>query len=154
MAKTLTLDNGNLVFNGETIATHQFRDGRHIITVNFSYEVSDDFWWQPVSDLVRGLKKFQEYKDVPAVVLLTLESDEDEVDVLSGVMRRLDEKTVKGSGYKWRFHKSDADPFPSPLHGHDYERGLKIDALTGRIYDVSTKNHCETMKEGPREAAR
>jgi hypothetical protein len=63
------------------------------------------------------------------VVLLTLESDEDEVDVLSGVMRRLDEKTVKESGYKWRFHKSDADPFPSPLHGHDYERGLKIDAL-------------------------
>lgn len=145
MAKPLTLDNGKLVFDGETIATHEYRDGQHTVTINFSYAVNGESWFQPVVDLVNGLERFPEYKDVAPEVLLLLEFDEDDVEILSGVMRRLDEKTVKGGGYKWRFHKNDADNFPSPLHGHDYERGLKIDALTGRIFDASTKNHCETL---------
>ncbi|MFG1465074.1 hypothetical protein V5F77_19495 [Xanthobacter sp. DSM 24535] len=146
MAKTIAIDNDKLVFDGETIATHECRDGKHTVTINFSYAVNDDSWFQPVVDLVNGLKRLPEYKDVAPEVLLVLESDEDAVEILTGALRRLDEKTVKGSGYKWRFHKNDADNFPSPLHGHDYERGLKIDALTGRIFDASTKNHCETLK--------
>ncbi|MER9298646.1 hypothetical protein NKI38_19440 [Mesorhizobium sp. M0621] len=146
MSKTLTLDNGKLVFDGETIANHEYRDGQHIVTINFSYAVNGENWFRPVIDLVNGLKQLPEYKDVAPEVLLVLQSDEDDVEILSGVMRRLDEKTFKGDGYKWRFHKNDADNFPSPLHGHDYERGLKIDILTGRIFDASTKNHCETLR--------
>lgn len=146
MAKKLTLDHGKLVFDGETIATHEYRDGQHTVTINFSYSVNGEMWFQPVVDLVKCLRGFAEYKDVAPDLLLVLESEEDDVEILSGVVRRLDEKTVKGDGYKWRFHKNDADNFPSPLHGHDYERGLKIDALTGRIFDAATKNHCETLK--------
>ncbi|RWE14289.1 MAG: hypothetical protein EOS23_03715 [Mesorhizobium sp.] len=96
--------------------------------------------------LARGLSELKENQKVEPEVALTVETAEDDVNVLDGVMRRLDEKTVKGNGYVWRFHKNDADDWPSPLHGHDYEQGLKIDAITGNIYDTSTKNHCETLK--------
>jgi hypothetical protein len=32
------------------------------------------------------------------------------------------------------------------LHGHDYEKGLKLDVLTGRIYDVGSRQLCRTLK--------
>ncbi len=33
-----------------------------------------------------------------------------------GVMRCLDEVTIKRDGCIWRIHKNDADPFPSNPH--------------------------------------
>ena len=146
MAKPLTLDNGKLVFDGE--ADRNSRVPRRPAHRNHQLQLcrQQRELFQPVVDLVNGLERFPEYKDVAPEVLLLLKSDEDDVRVLEWRRRvRLDEKTVKGGGYKWRFHKNDADNFPSPLHGHDYERGLRIDALTGRIFDASTKNHCETL---------
>lgn len=106
MAKTLTLDKGKLVFDGETIATHDYRDGQHTVTINFSYAVKGENWFQPGVDLLNGLKRLLEYKDIAPEVLLLIESDEDDVEILSGVMRRLDEKTIKGGGYKCAFTKA------------------------------------------------
>ena len=56
------------------------------------------------------------------------------------------EKHVKRGSYIWDFHKTDADPWPSRLHGHDYQKGLKLDAVTGNVYDVGTRQCCKKLK--------
>ena len=40
-------------------------------------------------------------------------------------------------GYKWIFHKTDKDD-ALILHGHCVEKPLKLDGLTGEIYDIKT----------------
>jgi hypothetical protein len=52
----------------------------------------------------------------------------------------------------WIFHKNDADPWPSILHGHHNERPLKLDAITGFIYEIKTRRHVQTVRS--RELAR
>ena len=32
------------------------------------------------------------------------------------------------------------------MHGHDYDKGLKLDAITGNIYDVGTRERCKALK--------
>lgn len=51
---------------------------------------------------------------------------------------------VKLNGEQWQFHKNDADPWPSELHGH-YQH-LVLDAITGKVYDSVTRNYCYTLK--------
>jgi hypothetical protein len=84
----------------------------------------------------------------PAPALLTVETSADSIAEEFEVVRYLTEKQVKRGGYIWKFHKSDADDWPSPLHGHDYDKGLKLDAITGDIYDVGTRKRCKTLKAG------
>lgn len=52
----------------------------------------------------------------------------------------------------WVFHKNDADPWPSRLHGHHNERPLKLDAISGLIYNVKTRQHVQTLR--PKELMR
>ncbi len=61
-------------------------------------------------------------------------------------VRMLTEKTVKGDGHKWVFHKNDADHWPSDFHGHDYENNLKLDLVSGKIFDVGTRQSCGKLK--------
>jgi hypothetical protein len=49
----------------------------------------------------------------------------------------------------WRFHKNDPDPWPSLLHGHHYQKPLKLDALTGLIYRIQTRKPIQRLKEKP-----
>ena len=67
-------------------------------------------------------------------------------------MRLLTEKTIKQKGYVWRFHKNDADQWPSKLHGHEYHKNLKIDAITGEIYDAGTRELCMKLNVKKLEA--
>jgi hypothetical protein len=46
----------------------------------------------------------------------------------------------------WIFHKNDADPWPSRLHGHHNQRPLKLDAITGYIYSIRTREHVQTLR--------
>jgi hypothetical protein len=46
----------------------------------------------------------------------------------------------------WKFHKNDADPWPSVLHGHHSERPLKLDALSGNIFNIHTRERVQKMK--------
>jgi hypothetical protein len=46
----------------------------------------------------------------------------------------------------WIFHKNDADPWPSRLHGHHNERALKLDAITGFIYSIQTRKHVQSLR--------
>jgi hypothetical protein len=47
----------------------------------------------------------------------------------------------------WIFHKNDADPWPSKLHGHHNERPLKLDAISGFIYNIKTREHVQTLRQ-------
>jgi hypothetical protein len=47
----------------------------------------------------------------------------------------------------WIFHKNDADPWPSTLHGHHNERPSKLDAINGFIYNIHTRKHVQTVRQ-------
>lgn len=59
----------------------------------------------------------------------------DEPFVPAHIPRLLTERTLKIKGEVWRIHKSDADPFPSVPHAHNYETGVVLDLGTGEMYD-------------------
>ena len=62
----------------------------------------------------------------------------DESIIPPGVLRRLDEKTIKSKGEVWRIHKNDSDPFPSNPHAINLESGLKLNLSTGDLYLKTT----------------
>jgi hypothetical protein len=47
----------------------------------------------------------------------------------------------------WVFHKNDPDPWPSLLHGHHNSEPLKLDAITGGIYNIHTRQLVQTLKK-------
>ena len=63
------------------------------------------------------------------------------------IAARLEPLAVATKGKNWEFHKTDADPWPSRLHGHFYDAGIKLDAITGKLYKVSTRAHCGNVKD-------
>ena len=91
-----------------------------------------------------GLTLFPENRPLPAS--LEVKTPEDGIETEFDVPRFVTEKQIKRNGYIWKFHKTDADHWHSELHGHDYEKALKLDFITGSIYDVGTGQQCETLK--------
>jgi hypothetical protein len=79
---------------------------------------------------------------------LAIETNPD--DFGSGTLdaqRTLLEKKIKAGSEIWEFHKADADQWPSPLHGHNVERPyLKIDAISGAVYDINTRQKVDQAK--------
>lgn len=139
-------DDGRITHNGRDIGTHAFVDGKHRVTVSFEYEVDKDLWFQPLVQLTMELDKL----DPPPAcgpVALTLNLVEEDLEELPGVTISLNEKTVVHRGYIWRFHKSDSDKWPSDLHAHDYDKGLKLDGYTGEVWDVGTRNHIGSLNK-------
>jgi hypothetical protein len=96
----------------------------------------------PLAYLALGLQKIE---PPPPLSALEVATSEDEIEEEFDVPRFLIEKVVSADGYVWKFHKTDVDPWPSALHGHDYENGLKIDALTGEIFDVASRQRCKKL---------
>jgi hypothetical protein len=78
---------------------------------------------------------------------LVLQTSEAEIAEEFQVRRSLNEKVVKRDRYIWKFHKNDPDHWPSDLHGHDYDKGVKLDAYTGDIYDVGTRQRCMKLNQ-------
>jgi hypothetical protein len=84
-----------------------------------------------VSDIVQLLKSYdfkRLHPDVLAEVIV------EEAMIPAHIPRLLTEKTVKIKGEVWRIHKSDADPFPSIPHAHNYETGVVLHLGTGEMY--------------------
>ena len=79
---------------------------------------------------------------------LEVETDDDDIAEHFPALRVLTEKTIKQSGCVCRFHKNDPDPWPSVLHAHEYDRNLKLDAITGNIFDATTRDRCRRLKKG------
>lgn len=62
---------------------------------------------------------------------ISIELDPDSFPAVYGF---LNEQQVKNANTIWDIHKHDADPFPHPVHAHDYERRVKLDLATGDLY--------------------
>lgn len=51
-----------------------------------------------------------------------------------GTPKLLTEQTIKVKGEIWVIHKSDADPFPSTPHAHNYASGVSLHLGTGEFF--------------------
>jgi hypothetical protein len=136
-------ETGKFFYKGKEVGEHRFENGKSTVTLNISYETSGE-WMVPLSWFAAALAQLPENR--PPVADLSVETPADSTVPEAGARRALNEKTIKGGGYIWVFHKSDVDPWPSLLHGHEYEMGLKLDVTNGQIFDVSTRQFCETLK--------
>ena len=141
----LTLENdGTIKLGDKTVGSHSFANGKHSVRLSLTYVSETDDWIVPLSWLDHGLAKIQPPR---APTVLTVPIGEDSVSIEENVPRLITEKKLKVAGYVWEFHKNDPDNWPSLLHGHDYEQGLKIDAITGDIFVVATKQKYATLKK-------
>jgi hypothetical protein len=134
-------------YEGKVVGQLTRENGVTRVSLNITYECSPpDEWIIPLSWFGYGLGLFEKHRPKAKDAAVTLETSEADVAEEYQVPRFLTEKTVKRDGYVWLFHKSDADNWPSPLHGHDYDRNLKLDALTGDVYDVGSRHRCKRLK--------
>jgi len=136
-------ETGKMTYNGKEVGEHTYSNGKSHVRLHIEFETEGE-WVVPLSWLAYGLTLLPENKPAPA--LLEVSTAEDGIETEYSVLRFLTEKQIKRSGYIWKFHKTDADHWPSELHGHDYEKGLKLDVLTGDIYDVGTRQLCKRLK--------
>lgn len=130
--------------DGREVGEYRVVDGKAQVRLDLTYECSPDEWVIPLSWFDYGLHRLQKYR--PTEPSLEIETSEESIAETFDVVRLFTEKTVKRSGYIWQFHKSDVDIWPSPLHGHDYDKGLKLDAITGDIYDVGSRQMCKRLR--------
>lgn len=74
------------------------------------------------------------------------ETNDGDITYIPGVLRRLDEVTLKINGMQWRFHKNDPDKiWPSDPHGDSkYE---KLNPYDGSVWDKSTKKHVANLSK-------
>jgi hypothetical protein len=143
-------ETSEISYEGKVVGHYTFEDGVPRVSLNITYECGpEDQWMVPLSWFAYGLAMLHGYKEPlqQNVAAITVETAQEEIAEEFAVSRYLTEVTVKRDGYVWRFHKTDPDDWPSKLHGHDYEKHLKMDALTGDIYDVGTRHRCKTLRK-------
>lgn len=130
-----------LLFEGKEIGRFSKPDSEGKVTVTFtlSYRCAPSDAHLPLIALSTALSKIPEYERKRLPPDLTVTLGEDSIAETYDVPRLLEEKQIKAGGYVWEFNKTDADPWPSALHAHDYEYDLKLDAITGDIYDVGKR---------------
>lgn len=132
-------------YEGKLVGRYDHKDGTARVSLNLTYECALEEWIVPLSWFDHGLSYLAKHKPQKPTVALTIETGEAAIEQEFDVLRMLTEKIVKRSGYIWVFHKTDVDQWPSALHAHDYEKNLKLDALTGNIYDAGTRQHCKNL---------
>jgi hypothetical protein len=137
---------GKISYQGKEVGTYTYKDGRGQVHLDIKYECDADLWVVPLSYFSIGLNKLPSNQVKVAPADLLIETDEESLTDLRSVPRFLTEKEIKAGSYVWSFHKTDSDNWPSALHGHEYEHRLKLDVLTGNIYDVVTRQHYASLK--------
>ncbi len=142
---TFSPDTGDIVFRGKKVGSTSYVNGTTKVALNIAYESGDENWMLPLSWLGHGLR--QARLDQRPSIVLDVPFDTEDVELIaSGGPVLLIEKTLKVDGRSWRFHKADADHWPSPLHGHDYDHGRVVDGITGAIYDTATRTYVGQLK--------
>lgn len=134
-----------VTYNGNAVVHRTQVNGISRVTIQITYECQLSEWMVPVSWLDRGVAELARHQCAEKNVILTLTTNESDIEERYEVRRTLRERAVAGVQYIWRFHESNPESWPSPLDGHDYERGLVLDATAGRIYDAYTRNCCEKL---------
>ncbi|PZP56506.1 MAG: hypothetical protein DI586_03405 [Micavibrio aeruginosavorus] len=137
------------IYKNKVVGSWKVENGHGRFHLDITYEVDDVgiSLGELLPKIAEVLKIHAEKEPPMKDPIVILETDEIDVEPIMPARRTLTEVTIKRGNHKWRFHLNDADPWPSIVHGHDYERNLKLDAFTGYIYDISTRNHCETLKK-------
>ena len=128
---------GECHYNGKTVQ----------ISLNFSYERSTEEWITPLSWFCYALSRILDQQASSRLISLEISCGDDEIEQTYDLARFLPEKTIKQKSYIWKFHKTDSDNWPSVLHGHEYQKSLKLDALNGNVYDAVTKQRCMRLKK-------
>jgi hypothetical protein len=136
-----------ITYEGREVGEYVYEEGKAHVRLNITYECDANYWVVPLSYFARGLSYLPQHQPEVMEKIAEISTSEESVVHIHAAMRLLTEKTVKRGSYVWVFHKSDADNWPSPLHGHDYEKKVKLDVLTGQIYDTATKQHCANLKK-------
>ncbi len=81
--------------------------------------------------IIQTIKNTEIIKGLPEIAEeITLK----ETVIPSNVIRDINEEQIKFKGEKWVVHKNDVDPYPSDLHAHNYEAGLKLHLGNGELY--------------------
>jgi hypothetical protein len=132
-------------YEGNIVGRYDYNDGIARVSLNLTYECDADEWVVPLSWFAYGLSLLEKHKPHERIVSLTIQTEELDIAEEYKVPRMLMEVIIKRNGYVWRFHKKDDDQWPSALHAHDNEKNLKLDALTGNIYDVATRHCCKKL---------
>lgn len=141
----LELKGDTILYRGKAIGRHRHENGIDSVEISLAYETGQDGEWVvPLAWLALGLRKL-EPPAAPAV--LEFLTPNDQILMSGGVLRLLTEKDLTAGGRTWRFHKNDPDPWPSKLHGHALDEPLKLDAITGNIYDVVTKQKAGRLRK-------
>jgi hypothetical protein len=98
----------------------------------------------PLTYLSIGLTKVE---PPPSPALIVIQTDPGDFVDAEEAPRLLLEEIVKVRPNIWNFHKNDKDPWPSVLHAHDYEKNLKLDAISGEIFNVTTRKRVGRLNE-------
>ena len=140
----LTIESdGTILYKGKVVGSHSFADGISSVNLNISYSTHSDDWVTPISLLACGLAALEPPTERS---IFTISTSEDEIGEVYEVPTALLEHWLRHNGHKWDFHMSDVDPWPSPFHAHDYSAGLKLDVITGHIYDVVSRKKVKTLR--------
>ena len=81
------------------------------------------------------LGDYELFPQVPGVMLLRL-----------SLAMKQETIVVAIKGNQWQFHKTDVDPWPSRLHGHHSRADIKLDAVTGDLFRINTRQHVGRIK--------
>lgn len=136
-----------ILFKDRVVGRYTHEAGRSQLQIDISFECDPDTGIVPLCWLASELAQIGADKSTTPSPDLKIETDEDSLTDPLPVVRYLTEKEIKVSSYVWCFHKSDVDQWPSPLHGHAYDHRLKLDAITGYVYDTVTRKHCFHLKK-------
>jgi len=143
----LTIDPRNpnkILYKGVCVGEVRKDGDREIVTISLTYEASADDWVGPLALLSQGLARLEPPRP-PEVLRVQLGEHSLEPPGIGRMM--LLEKALKAGGYTWIFHKSDMDPWPSPVHGHDYEHDLVLDAVTGQIFETADRTQVGKLRK-------
>ena len=124
-------------FNGQTIGSLTEAKGRYGLNMAIEYNFKNGE--QRAEFLVALSTVIDKYEDSENTYLLSWDCTESDVRPVETELQLLEEATIGIKGLKWRFHKNDADHWPSKLHGHEVQGRRVIDGLTGDIFDKSTR---------------
>lgn len=139
---------GEFLLEGKVIGRHTPQPGRDVVRIELSLDLNlPADTWPEVFQHLEAVLEMRADKPLPlGPPDLRVPSNEGEAVEVEGARQSLLEKWFQAGRAFWEFHKTDPDPWPSLLHGHHSEKPQKLDAVTGKIYDIVTREHVATLK--------
>jgi hypothetical protein len=105
-------DDGTVTYKGKVVATCTKGPTEEKVQVNLNYQTRPGDWMIPLIHFAQGLAKIE---PPDSQALLEMSTTEEDIEEWFNVPRLLSEKVIARDGYIWKFHKTDPDPWPSPV---------------------------------------